>query len=111
MESRRHLNQCLQKALLWLLQCQPDALPLLVSQEEFCPPVAGKALRKRSRFPVKRHAFSICDFAAFNFVRWFRHHRLLMRQFFRFSREATSWLGERREYFVWELSAERGFGF
>ena len=60
-ECRRYLNQCLQKALLRLFQYQPDALPMLMSQEEFCSPVAGKALRKRSTIPVKKHPFSICD--------------------------------------------------
>jgi hypothetical protein len=34
---------------------------MLMSQEEFCSPVAGKALRKRSTIPVKKHPFSICD--------------------------------------------------
>lgn len=61
-ECRRHLYQCLQKALLRLVQCQPDTLPMLVSQIEFCAAVAGKTLRERSATPVKNHRISICDF-------------------------------------------------
>jgi hypothetical protein len=60
-ECRCHLNQCLQKTLLRLIQSQPNALPMLVCQEEFFALVADQAFRKRSAFPVERHTFSIGD--------------------------------------------------
>lgn len=63
-ERRRRLNQRLQKALLRLLQSQPNALPMLVGEEEFRVPVAAKALGKLSRLPVKGHIFSIGLFAS-----------------------------------------------
>ena len=48
MECRRHLNQSLQKGLLWFLAIQPDTLPMLVSQEEFLTSVTAKSVGKRS---------------------------------------------------------------
>jgi hypothetical protein len=59
MKSRRDLNQRLQKGLIRPLSRQPDALPMLVSQEEFLVPVASQTIRKRSATPVKSHHFLI----------------------------------------------------
>jgi hypothetical protein len=39
---------------------------MFVTLEELAFSVAGKAFSERSAIPVKRHAFSICDFAGFN---------------------------------------------
>src|ERR1039458_6514225 len=64
-----HLDESLQKGFLRLFQFQPDALPMFVSDEELAAPVAGKSLFELSAIPVKRHAFSICDFAAFGVPR------------------------------------------
>jgi hypothetical protein len=61
-ECRGNLNQRLKKTLLRLIQGQPDALPMLMSQKELASPVAGEAISKRSRIPVKGHAFSLVDF-------------------------------------------------
>lgn len=46
-EGRCRLNQRLQKTLFRFLQCQPDALPMLVGKKEFRVTVAIQALGKR----------------------------------------------------------------
>jgi hypothetical protein len=71
-ECRCRLNQCLQKTLLRLIQSQPNALPMLVCQEEFSAPVADKAFCERSAFPVERHAFSIGDLASTKTIETYR---------------------------------------
>ena len=50
------LNERLQEAFLRLFETQPDAFPMLVSQEKLAPAVAGKPLRQRSATPVQSHA-------------------------------------------------------
>jgi hypothetical protein len=55
-ECRRYLDQGLEKTFLRLFQGEPDALPMLVSEEELSFPVTGKALRERSTIPIERHA-------------------------------------------------------
>lgn len=54
MKRSRHLNQRLHKALLRLLQAQPDALPMLVGKKEFPAAIARETLRKRSAAPIER---------------------------------------------------------
>ena len=74
-ECRRHLNQRLKETFFRLLQREPDTLPMLVREEELSSPVAGKALRKLSTFPVKRHTFRICDLPGVNDL---RHPHLIL---------------------------------
>ena len=62
-ERRRRLNQRLEKALFRLLQCKPDAFPMLMGEEKFRVPVAAQALGERAGCPIKRHDFSISGFS------------------------------------------------
>jgi hypothetical protein len=53
MKSRCNLNQRLQKSFIRPFSRQPDALPVLVSEEELLVPVALQSFRKRSAAPIK----------------------------------------------------------
>ena len=54
-EGRGHLNQGLQKALLRFIEGEPDALPMLMGDEEFASPVAGEAFGERTLIPIEKH--------------------------------------------------------
>ena len=56
-----HLDHRLQKALLRLVEREPDGFPVLVRREELASVVAGESFGKCSGIPVERHAFSLCD--------------------------------------------------
>ena len=60
-----YLDQCLKKGFLRLIEGEPDALPMLVSEEELASPVAGESFCEAlHEFQSRRHAFSIGDLAA-----------------------------------------------
>lgn len=63
MEGCGHLDQCLQKTFVRLVQGEPHTLPMLVSCKELASLIAGESFGKRSAIPVNRHAFSLCDSA------------------------------------------------
>lgn len=59
-----YLDECLKKGFLRLIQGEPDAFPMLVSEEELASSIAGESFLKFTMSPIKRHAISIGDLAA-----------------------------------------------
>jgi hypothetical protein len=53
----RDLDQCLEKAFLRVAQFEPDALPVLMSEEIFAFAVASQTFCKGSALPIESHAF------------------------------------------------------